>query len=138
MLLVLIDGDGGQIIMFSDLETDYINPIDFCNKMNKVRSGLGGFVVGETGLTAVPRSLCCQKAGRTPSSRCSSSLRASGSRSSSTYRYLRTTLTSAPPSIYACVNIRLNITVCPVEQAGEGKPHVRRDGDLPDDGAPEE
>ena len=23
--------------MFSDLETDYINPIDFCNKMNKVR-----------------------------------------------------------------------------------------------------
>lgn len=27
-----------QIIMFSDLETDYINPIDFCNKMNKVRA----------------------------------------------------------------------------------------------------
>ena len=26
-----------QVIMFSDLETDYINPIDFCNKMNKVR-----------------------------------------------------------------------------------------------------
>ena len=25
-----------QVIMFSDLETDYINPIDFCNKMNKV------------------------------------------------------------------------------------------------------
>jgi len=23
------------VIMFSDLETDYINPIDFCNKMNK-------------------------------------------------------------------------------------------------------
>ena len=24
------------IIMFSDLETDYLNPIDFCNKMNQV------------------------------------------------------------------------------------------------------
>lgn len=28
--------------MFSDLETDYINPIDFCNKMNKVRLGFRG------------------------------------------------------------------------------------------------
>jgi hypothetical protein len=28
---------GVQIIMFSDLETDYINPIDLCNKLNQVR-----------------------------------------------------------------------------------------------------
>jgi hypothetical protein len=28
---------GAQIIMFSDLETDYINPIDLCNKLNQVR-----------------------------------------------------------------------------------------------------
>lgn len=27
-----------QIIMFSDLECDYINPIDLCNKLNQVRS----------------------------------------------------------------------------------------------------
>jgi hypothetical protein len=27
-----------QIIMFSDLECDYINPIDLCNKLNAVRS----------------------------------------------------------------------------------------------------
>lgn len=27
-----------QIIMYSDLESDYINPIDFCNKLNQVRS----------------------------------------------------------------------------------------------------
>jgi protein cornichon len=26
-----------QIIMFSDLECDYINPIDLCNKLNQVR-----------------------------------------------------------------------------------------------------
>lgn len=26
-----------QIIMFSDLECDYMNPIDLCNKLNKVR-----------------------------------------------------------------------------------------------------
>ena len=25
-----------QIIMYSDLESDYINPIDFCNKLNQV------------------------------------------------------------------------------------------------------
>jgi hypothetical protein len=25
-----------QIIMFSDLECDYINPIDLCNKLNQV------------------------------------------------------------------------------------------------------
>ncbi|EKM53449.1 uncharacterized protein PHACADRAFT_259844 [Phanerochaete carnosa HHB-10118-sp] len=30
------------IIMFSDLETDYINPIDFCNKMNKFPLPEGG------------------------------------------------------------------------------------------------
>ncbi len=30
-------GGLGQVIMFSDLETDYLNPIDFCNKMNQVR-----------------------------------------------------------------------------------------------------
>jgi hypothetical protein len=29
---------GAQIIMFSDLETDYINPIDLCNKLNQVRA----------------------------------------------------------------------------------------------------
>jgi len=27
-----------QIIMFSDLECDYINPIDLCNKLNQVRT----------------------------------------------------------------------------------------------------
>lgn len=26
-----------QIIMFSDLECDYVNPIDLCNKLNQVR-----------------------------------------------------------------------------------------------------
>jgi hypothetical protein len=26
-----------KIIMFSDLECDYINPIDLCNKLNQVR-----------------------------------------------------------------------------------------------------
>jgi hypothetical protein len=26
----------GQVIMFSDLECDYINPIDLCNKLNQV------------------------------------------------------------------------------------------------------
>ena len=31
--------------MFSDLETDYINPIDFCNKMNKVRGMLVLYVL---------------------------------------------------------------------------------------------
>lgn len=29
-----------QIIMFSDLECDYINPIDLCNKLNQVRFSL--------------------------------------------------------------------------------------------------
>jgi hypothetical protein len=29
-----------QIIMFSDLECDYINPIDLCNKLNQVRDSL--------------------------------------------------------------------------------------------------
>ena len=29
-----------QIIMFSDLECDYINPIDLCNKLNQVHSPL--------------------------------------------------------------------------------------------------
>ena len=29
-----------QIIMFSDLECDYINPIDLCNKLNQVRPSL--------------------------------------------------------------------------------------------------
>lgn len=51
--------------MFSDLETDYINPIDFCNKMNKVR---GLILLAYGVLTKVlvyffksvrsPRSLC--------------------------------------------------------------------------------
>jgi hypothetical protein len=27
-----------QIIMFSDLEVDYINPIDLCNQLNQVRA----------------------------------------------------------------------------------------------------
>jgi len=31
-----------QIIMFSDLECDYINPIDLCNKLNQVGSLLLG------------------------------------------------------------------------------------------------
>ena len=26
-----------KVIMFSDLESDYINPIDLCNKLNQVR-----------------------------------------------------------------------------------------------------
>lgn len=30
--------DVEQIIMFSDLECDYINPIDLCNKLNQVGS----------------------------------------------------------------------------------------------------
>ena len=25
------------MIMFSDLESDYINPVDLCNKLNQVR-----------------------------------------------------------------------------------------------------
>ena len=29
--------NSNQIIMFSDLECDYINPIDLCNKLNQVR-----------------------------------------------------------------------------------------------------
>jgi hypothetical protein len=29
-------GERRQIIMFSDLECDYINPIDLCNKLNQV------------------------------------------------------------------------------------------------------
>jgi len=29
-----------QIIMFSDLECDYINPIDLCNRLNQVRGTL--------------------------------------------------------------------------------------------------
>ena len=33
-----------QIIMFSDLECDYINPIDLCNKLNQVRPSLFTFV----------------------------------------------------------------------------------------------
>ena len=28
--------------MFSDLECDYINPIDLCNKLNQVRDGSAG------------------------------------------------------------------------------------------------
>src|SRR6267154_6872683 len=32
-----------QIIMFSDLECDYINPIDLCNKLNQVRSPINSF-----------------------------------------------------------------------------------------------
>jgi hypothetical protein len=31
-------GERRQIIMFSDLECDYINPIDLCNKLNQVSS----------------------------------------------------------------------------------------------------
>jgi hypothetical protein len=31
-----------QIIMFSDLECDYINPIDLCNKLNQVRFSFRG------------------------------------------------------------------------------------------------
>ena len=31
-----------QIIMFSDLECDYINPFDLCNKLNQVRIRLSG------------------------------------------------------------------------------------------------
>jgi hypothetical protein len=32
-----------QIIMFSDLECDYINPIDLCNKLNQVPIQAGFF-----------------------------------------------------------------------------------------------
>jgi protein cornichon len=32
-----------QIIMFSDLECDYINPIDLCNKLNQVLTQSGPF-----------------------------------------------------------------------------------------------
>ena len=28
----------GQIIMFSDLQCDYINPVDLCNGLNMVRA----------------------------------------------------------------------------------------------------
>jgi hypothetical protein len=40
----LVDGPHSilQIIMFSDLECDYINPIDLCNKLNQVSSPLLG------------------------------------------------------------------------------------------------
>lgn len=31
-----------QVIMFSDLECDYINPIDLCNKLNQVGCRVGG------------------------------------------------------------------------------------------------
>ena len=34
-----------QIIMFSDLECDYINPIDLCNKLNQVRMHHKGYWV---------------------------------------------------------------------------------------------
>ena len=38
--LLTLDPPLQQIIMFSDLECDYINPIDLCNKLNQVRTSL--------------------------------------------------------------------------------------------------
>ena len=48
-----------QIIMFSDLECDYINPIDLCNKLNQVRDSLD---LGGPRKADTPCSLFCQKA----------------------------------------------------------------------------
>lgn len=45
MIIVLVPASAtrpllhAQIIMFSDLECDYINPIDLCNKLNQVCTG---------------------------------------------------------------------------------------------------
>ena len=52
---LVADGSRGfssQIIMFSDLECDYINPIDLCNKLNTVSHP-------PTSLCPRPLSPCC-------------------------------------------------------------------------------
>jgi len=64
-----------QIIMFSDLECDYINPIDLCNKLNQVCIFRYLFCID----TSVPYlSLFCRKTLRTPSSLFFSSSLANG------------------------------------------------------------
>lgn len=90
------DGAGPwQIIMFSDLETDYINPIDFCNKMNKVRCNS----LALRQRAYIHRSLCCQREPRTLSSRCSSYSLGIGPPSCSMYHYSRGTATSESPAL---------------------------------------
>ena len=69
--------------MFSDLETDYINPIDFCNKMNKVRGLVTSSSPFQINITAKPVSLFSQRLSHTRSSHCYSSYQANGPRSSS-------------------------------------------------------
>ena len=77
-----------QIIMFSDLECDYINPIDLCNKLNQVRTHTAFFLSSiDTAPFALPVysgnvSLCYLRTLPTPSCRCSSSSLANGRRSS--------------------------------------------------------
>ena len=77
-----------QIIMFSDLECDYINPIDLCNKLNQVRVQTGFFSFSaDTTSVAFPVypddfSLCYLRTLPTHSCHCSSSSLANGRHSS--------------------------------------------------------
>lgn len=77
----------GQIIMFSDLECDYINPIDLCNKLNQVRIHFRLFTPSaDTTTVALPAysdniSLCYLRTSPTPSCHCSSSSLVNGRRS---------------------------------------------------------
>jgi hypothetical protein len=45
-----------QIIMFSDLECDYINPIDLCNKLNQVR--IDGAIMATQTTEQIAGALC--------------------------------------------------------------------------------
>lgn len=87
---------GLQIIMFSDLECDYINPIDLCNKLNQVRLTWNDLRV--TLSDTRPLSSFSRKTSPMHSSRHSSSSRVNGPRSSSTFHWYSTMLTSVYPS----------------------------------------
>ena len=81
-----------QIIMFSDLECDYINPIDLCNKLNQVRPppstlGSSDFDADHSSRFATLRySLSFPRWRRMRCSRSSSCSAGSGWHSSSTHR----------------------------------------------------
>lgn len=78
--------------MFSDLECDYINPIDLCNKLNQVSQTY--IVISFVLRHLHPYSLFCRKMQLTHSSPCCSSSLANGSRFYSIYRLFYSMQTS--------------------------------------------
>ena len=113
--------------MFSDLECDYINPIDLCNKLNQVR--LPSCIYLITLLILGYNSLYSRKTVLMLSSRRFSCYLANGWPSCSTPRCLPITSTSTSWSLDAC-SVHLLISLLS-SQSKEQRAHVRRDGDLP-------